>query len=538
LRLDFGHPPRHAQYAASGLTGFESKVEQTGSGIPTSLSAELAGLGLNAENFLQGYGKDDEDGWSKDVSMDEVQLDQYDISMQRTTSSSSASTTKRRTLDGTADNSLFSNVTSSSSGLEDSIFSNADPSASRWVHGRDTPPNLTPPSYKQQEQKSSSSSMLDVANMRLQYAQTWPRSLSDASSGEVSSAQHTPSMTHSSGMVGPSSDIVINEYAGPGNADQLLSPIQHSYSDNVLLRQTADTASFASSGPPSSQQLKPTIVRRMHSGGGERSERGPSARLSLARMTNMMADPQQQKAGQQSNTRRSDKKRWSMSIMAGGASQANRPTDQYEEVSAALDKLRTFLRQRDRKGQPASTQSPHFFQQPTFDPPSSSSRRSSDAYDAGLTQPLNPIVQQTDFGMAGYGTMELGRTDDSGSGQAEQPRLRHSAKPLPPRGALLRSISGMPVAYSESNHPNRRQQYATTSNSFQEITSDHRHTPSLSPSSSFFDSLPHRPRQRSSHSSFASSYSGMHANTTNVDRIATLENLAERLQRMREADRQ
>lgn len=102
--------------------------------LPTSLSAELAGLGLNVNGL---YG-------DADISMSESEG--ANTSMNRSMSNSTSSTTRRN--DGPSDTSIFSqDTTQYSSGLDDSVSSSAvgPMTSSKWVHGRDTPSPSTPP---------------------------------------------------------------------------------------------------------------------------------------------------------------------------------------------------------------------------------------------------------------------------------------------------------------------------------------------------------------------------------------------------------
>lgn len=359
-----------------------------------------------------------------------------DTSMQRTSSSSSSTTTKK--LEDTNDSSLFSQEnTLSSSGLDDSVSSEADPVMNtRWVHGKDTPPPATPPRAIQVIAPSRDADTSQTSVRSIDHAQTWPRA------------------THSGSQMSPSPTASFDRVA-PSNPVPPISQMQHTYGDarsgssrhlqGLRMQRGSSMASAMSQdrrAKRSSRTISGADIAQSLESLPSRSERNAPRSASRTSIHNPS-----ESASLLTNNERS--KRMSASLSASGRksssssvnaldSRPNRP-DQYEQVSVALDTLRAFLRQRERA-------------------------------------PISPTS----------------RTQNRG--------LRHPPPgPLPPRGSVQSSPSST--------------------------------IQSISPSSSFSIDTPYG-EARPSHSRTTSSTSNISA-----ERLATLEDLAVRVRRMRDDSR-
>lgn len=536
--------------------------------IPPSLSAELAGLGLDVDNFYKSTMIQPADR-SNDEYEEDVFMDTGDTSMHRTSSSSSVSTTKRTT--GIGDQSLFSQNTTASSGLDDSVYSTTNEvDSSRWIHGRDTPPaspsrpgsrnslsisdryaairrskdiQMTTttsdmgPSYGflQPSTKQYPGSRLSIGAM--EYPQTWPRTFSTGSgaagtmsSSTDSSSQNTPSLSSSTGFIGP--ERLRN------NAR---SPIQHSRSENPIysagrspqLRLARSPSSSSSISQQKDSIAASTIAAASAATGSSTSRRNrptsrlftmpEAANLSVESLRSEYASPSLKSrmrsgssigvGGESSGRGKERNKRWSTSFISPTSS-FDQPTnrrragrgsesDQYEEVSNALETLRIFLRQRD--GNNAKQ---------TINP----SRRSSTSHFGNLTAMSNEALQSVQQGLEGSSSGHTGH----------QKVLRHPpAGPLPPRGSLYdRNEAAALHAQGLSSRSSSLSLSPTTSINFSPPPNDprsHIRTNPTSPMSTDFQ------RQQRQHNRSTSSAS--------IDRIAALEDLADRVRRMREEDR-
>lgn len=539
--------------------------------IPPSLSAELAGLGLDADNFyrstmLQSHSSDD--NGEDDVFMD-TEADQ-DNSMQRTSSSSSASTTKRRTAIG--DQSLFSQNTTTSSGLDDSMFSTSEVDHSRWIHGRDTPPvspsrtgsnssllvsdhhamgkkkdvemttttsDMGPSSgFLQPSLKQYAGSRLSVGG--IEYPQTWPRTFSTGSSVAAgtmssstdSSAQNTPSLSSSTGLFG-------QERSG----NNARSPVQHSRNDNQvhssrlspqlrlarspsnsssISQQAASTIAAASgaTGSTSARRNRPssrlftTLDAANRSVESLRSDHAPSLTSRMRSGSNLASG-----GGGESSARGIERnKRWSTSFINlpssfdQPSSSRNRrkagksaETDQYEEVSNALETLRMFLRQRD--GSHAK--------QNTISLP----RRSSSSQFGNLTAMSSEAIQPVQQGFES--SSSLGRSD-------HKKVLRHPPPgPLPPRGSLYDGKEASTLHGHEMQ--SRSSSHSLSPSASINLSPSSNDSRSQNPTNTFSSISDQLQRQQRQHNRTTSSAS--------IDRIAALEDLADRVRRMREEDR-
>lgn len=539
--------------------------------IPPSLSAELAGLGLDVDKFykstmMQGDRSNNE--YEEDVFMDTE-----DTSMQRTSSSSSASTTKRRTAIG--DQSLFSQNTTASSGLDDSIYStNDEMDNSRWVHGRDTPPvspsrsgsrnslsisdhhamrknkdiqmtttasDMGPSSdFLQPSTKQYSGSRLSIGGM--EYPQTWPRTFSAGSgaagtmsSSTDSSTQNTPSLSSSTVFIGPER-----------SRNNARSPIQHSRSDNPIynsgrspqLRLARSPSTSSSISQQKDSTAASTIAAASAATGSNTSRRNrPSSRLfTTLEAANLSVESLRSdyapsltsrmrsgsSIGVESSGRGKERnKRWSTSFI-NPPSTFDQPinrrragigadSDQYEEVSNALDTLRAFLRQRDVGNNAKQKIIP--------------SRRSSNSQFGNLTAMSNEALQSAQQQQG----IETSSASSSGQSSGHQKVLRHPpAGPLPPRGTLYDRNEGAAFQAQEmASRSSSNSLSPSTSFNLSPLANDPRsqiHTNNMTPSMS--NELQRQQRQHNRSTSSAS-----------LDRIAALEDLADRVRRMREEDR-
>ncbi|PWN31837.1 uncharacterized protein FA14DRAFT_158648 [Meira miltonrushii] len=529
--------------------------------IPPSLSAELAGLGLDVDNFYKSTMM--QPNRSNDEYEEDVFMDTADSSMQRTSSSSSASTTKRTT--GIGDQSLFSQNTTTSSGLDDSVYSTNEVDNSRWIHGRDTPPvSPSPPGsrdslsiadryaaigksrdvqmttttsdmgpsygFLQPSTKQYPGSRLSIGGM--EYPQTWPRTFSTGSgaagtmsSSTDSSTQNTPSLSSSTGFIGPER-----------MRNNARSPIQHSRSDNPIysagrspqLRLARSPSTSSSISQQKEGTAASTIAAASAAIGSSSSRRNrPSSRLlTMPEAANLSVESLRSDytpsltsrmrsgssigtGGESSGRGKERNKRWSTSFISPTSSfdqpinrrRAGRSgeSDQYEEVSNALETLRTFLRQRD--GNNAKQ---------TIIP----SRRSSTSQFSNLTAMSNEALQSAQQGL--------------GTSSPIQKVLRHPpAGPLPPRGSLYdRNEAAALHAHELASRSSSHSLSPATSINLSPPANDprsHIRTNTNSPMSSNFQRQQHRHNRSTSSAS--------------IDRIAALEDLADRVRRMREEDR-
>ena len=394
--------------------------------------------------------------------------------------------------------------------------------------------------FLQPSTKQYSGSRLSIGAM--DYPQTWPRTFSSGSGagGTMSSstdlsAQNTPSLSSSTGFIGPERSRI--------NAR---SPIQHSRSDNPIyhsgrspqlrLARSPSTSSSVSQHQKDSTAASTIAAASAATGSNSSRRNRPSSRLftaleganlSVESLRSEYASPLSSRmrsgssigggGGGENNGRN---KRWSTSFInppssfdqsinrrRAGRSSGGRgggESDQYEEVSNALETLRTFLRQRD-SGNNAK-------QQTTI-----SSRRSSTSHFGNLTAMSNEALQSAQQ----QGSEISSSTTPSGHKKI----LRHPpAGPLPPRGSLYDRKEAM------------AQELASRSSSL-----------SLSPSASINLSPPANDPRSHNRTNTNSSMSGelqrqqrQHNHSTSsasIDRIAALEDLADRVKRMREEDR-
>jgi hypothetical protein len=320
----------------------------TGSGISASLSAELAGLGLNISNFYPVEGTA-----TGDTLMSNVEPGlHYDES---TRSSTSIDQGRRKGQDGIGgDSSFLSHATSSfeSSELDNSLVSldssvNQSSDSSRWIHGKDTPPTspatsfgsrLRPSPLLEQRKDGSMDNLLQQAATALPYAR--PNEFGslrrNAQSGGTDWFGSWPpkDVAGTKAVVLPLQESRRNSFGLPPPTERRSHRLTSSSSTQSLQERRLKRHPRSALNAPSALEKKTSAASSRRSNDSLQSDIGPSRSNKIASKT----------LGQQRG------KRFSTSFLTDReARQRNHEEqNQLDQVSDALDTLRRFLRQREK----------------------------------------------------------------------------------------------------------------------------------------------------------------------------------------------
>lgn len=389
-----------AKLSSSSSSGTMDKIQESSAmtfttGITTSLSAELAGLGLNVADFSMVHENDGS------------------IEMQRKDSSSSSSTTRTRraTTQEQTESSFLSQATSSldSSGIDDSLLSlkSNGPYNSRWIHGKDTPPSSPAPSFG---------------------PRTGPSPFFDQRLGKMSASaasRFSPSSPYSRH---DEFGVVQGKAAGTSSLDW------SSTWPRISMSQADSSHGVTNEASPLSDTRRSRFVqstRSLHESRSKRHSRGFSSALSLeaiydggasgSRIMRGSNESLQSDIGPSRSSRpvteiNESRRMKRMSASFVSEQEARRlhheKQRQYDQVSDALDTLRRFLRQRDD------------------DPTSSSSRPTSYA---GGGPGVATLGEQVSSMLA-----ESSQQSRHAASSRRQRTLRHPPTgPLPPRGSVF-----------------------------------------------------------------------------------------------------
>ncbi|UZJ52372.1 hypothetical protein CBS101457_001692 [Exobasidium rhododendri] len=401
---------------------------QSVSRLTASLSAELAGLGLDVSDFYPTSNLPLHDAMMGDLRSGVMQAS-------LSSSSSIATHPQPKHFAEQGDMSFLSQATSSldSSGFDDSLLSSGTnaQSSTRWIHGKDTPPSSPAPSF--------------AARMR-------PSPMQKQNSGGLSAAMHPSASspyfrTDEFGVKRKTSrqqSITDKTRTWPRTLHQMESttgstsfPMYQSSSENI-----GNIPNSSSTGDHRlRRRLSLTSAQSLQERRSKRSHRGLVGDTSLEIATGGIGSSGSKRSN---DSIRSDKgpsrsirsnaevieKRRGKRISASFSSDLNArqwhqdEQHQFDQVTDALETLRTFLRQRERSSSQVSR------------PSSKSTSYAGGSIGSHTIGPLGEHMPTVFDAPSNPDTMRAATT---------QKTLRHPPPgPLPPRGSIYASPNSSP----------------------------------------------------------------------------------------------